>query len=266
MIKSIYLKNWRSHSESFVSFDYGTNLLIGRMGGGKTSIVDGICFALFGTCPSLQQRRASLNDLIRNRPEPQDYSEVSLKFTFGNDEYEVSRKIVKNGRNSAQLKKNDKIIVSSPERVKEYIEQLLELDYDLFTRAIYSEQNRIDYFLTLKKGERKEQIDELLGLSKFEQLRQNITKLINRLNDILYDKKYILDSINTEEILEEINRLKKEEREIEDRISKLTNDKNYNEKILNNKQEELEILEKIKEEYEQAKNKLNGINRSIEII
>ena len=248
MIRSIYLKNWRSHSESFISFDYGTNLLIGRMGGGKTSIVDGICFALFGTCPSVQQRKISLSDLIRNRPEQQDYSEVSLKFTFGNEEYEVTRKIVRNGKNSAYLKKNGNLIASSPERVTEYLEQLLDLDYDLFTRAIYSEQNRIDYFLVLQKRQRKEQIDELLGLSKFEQIRQNITKLINRLNDLLFDKIHAIDSINIDDIIKEMNKLKEDEKEIRNVILKLKNDTEENERKLDKKKKELEVLEKAKEE------------------
>lgn len=55
------------------------------------------------------------------------------------------------------------------------------VDYDLFTRAIYSEQNNIDYFLALAAGRRKEEMDNLLGLDRFEQARASLTTVIGRL-------------------------------------------------------------------------------------
>ena len=57
------------------------------------------------------------------------------------------------------------------------------VDYDLFTRAIYSEQNKLDYFITIGKGERKKVLDELLGIDRFEQARSSAGTLVARLRD-----------------------------------------------------------------------------------
>ncbi|VVC72025.1 DNA double-strand break repair Rad50 ATPase [uncultured archaeon] len=53
------------------------------------------------------------------------------------------------------------------------IERILKVDYGLFYRAIYAEQNRMDYFLELDPRERKRQFDELLGIDRFEAARAN---------------------------------------------------------------------------------------------
>ena len=57
MIQSIRLQNWKSHPDSKLEFRKGTNVLVGVMGSGKSSIVDGICFGLFGTFPALFSKR-----------------------------------------------------------------------------------------------------------------------------------------------------------------------------------------------------------------
>ena len=43
----------------------------------------------------------------------------------------------------------------------------INLNYDLFSRAVYSEQNQIDYFLKLTASQRKEKFDELLEINIF---------------------------------------------------------------------------------------------------
>ena len=64
MIEKVILRNWKSHLESEFTFSKGTNVLIGHIGSGKTSVLDAICFALFGTTPSLQSKKVKLDDII----------------------------------------------------------------------------------------------------------------------------------------------------------------------------------------------------------
>ncbi|MEM7825998.1 MAG: AAA family ATPase, partial [Candidatus Aenigmatarchaeota archaeon] len=68
MITKVKLKNWRSHLESEFNFSSGTNVLIGIMGSGKTSVMNAICFALFGTFPEIQTRKLRLEDIIMKKP------------------------------------------------------------------------------------------------------------------------------------------------------------------------------------------------------
>ena len=48
IIKSVNLSNIRSHTSSHVEFKPGINVIIGNTGSGKSSILMGIEYALFG--------------------------------------------------------------------------------------------------------------------------------------------------------------------------------------------------------------------------
>ena len=87
MISKISLLNWRSHSKSEVEFDRGTNALIGKMGSGKSSIMNAICFGLFGTFPDLQTRKVKLDDLIMDKPRIEDESHIIVNFVIDGKEY-----------------------------------------------------------------------------------------------------------------------------------------------------------------------------------
>ncbi len=180
MIRSIQLINWRSHANSKMDFNDGTNLLVGIMGAGKSSILEGISFALFGTFPALERRKVKLDDLMRlNEPN----AKVILEFVWENNEYKIERAIERNKRGTssgAEVFKNNNLVETGPVAVNTYISNLLQIDYDLFTRAIYSEQNNIDYFLTLDPRRRKQEVDILLGLDRFEEARTNIISVIGR--------------------------------------------------------------------------------------
>ena len=78
-----------------------------------------------------------------------------------------------------EIDRQRKVLESGPKRVTEAISKILEIDYDLFTRAIYSEQNNIDYFLTIDPGKRKREMDRLLGLDRVEAARSASVSLLN---------------------------------------------------------------------------------------
>ena len=57
MLREMTLKNWKTHLDSKIEFVNGTNAIIGNVGTGKSSILDAICFGLFGTFPNLQAKK-----------------------------------------------------------------------------------------------------------------------------------------------------------------------------------------------------------------
>ncbi len=185
MIESIELTNWKVHSHTKLDFKKGVNVLVGVMGAGKSSILDAISFGFFGSFPALSHRRSSLDDIITRKPEVKEGAEVKLSFTIDSDHYTVSRRIVKNGSSTARLEKNGTYLQSQPERVSEEVERILKVDYDTFSRVIYAEQNRLDYFLELAKGDRKRQIDRMLGLDSFTRAEENAVSLANHIKDII---------------------------------------------------------------------------------
>jgi len=189
MIARLVLENWRSHEKTEFEFTRGTNVLVGAMGSGKSSAMDAISFALFGTFPNLQQRKIKLDDMIMNKPQKKDNAKVVMAFTADGREYTVKRELTRGkGQTSAEIRIDDKLIESANQRVNDRIEDLLKIDYDLFSRAVYSEQNRIDYFLEIPKNRRREMVDELLKIDRFEAARKNLGTVVNRLNDRTEDK------------------------------------------------------------------------------
>lgn len=210
MITKISLKNWRSHLNSNLDFSTGTNALIGIMGSGKSSILSAICFGLFGTNPELQSRKLKLDDLIMNKPSLKDMAEVEVFFRIDGADYSVKRIIErKKGTTYSELRANGKLVEApSTQRVNELVEKVLKVDYGLFSKAIYSEQNALDYFLTIPKGQRMRKIDELLMIDKFEKARNNAISLINKISEKKSTMESLLGKVNISELQQTVTSIK----------------------------------------------------------
>ena len=63
MIKSIVISNWRSHKKTEIDFSNGTNILVGIMGAGKSSVLEALCYGLYGNFPSLQKKKVRLSQI-----------------------------------------------------------------------------------------------------------------------------------------------------------------------------------------------------------
>jgi len=181
MISRIVLENWRSHKSSELRFEKGTNVIVGVMGAGKSSIMDALCFALFGTFPSLNSKKVSIVEIVMSKPNKMQSAKVRLEFSHSGKEYAVERTVSAESKaNQAKLFEGSRLIAGpKPTEVNAEIEKILDLDFELFSRAIYSEQNQIDSFLRLAPSERKKKFDELLDLEKYERVRANAQQLLN---------------------------------------------------------------------------------------
>ena len=80
MITRLKLENWKTHKDSELEFDKGTNVLIGKMGSGKTSIIEAICFSLFGTFPALNRKEVSIEEVILSKPYEENAASLTLDF------------------------------------------------------------------------------------------------------------------------------------------------------------------------------------------
>jgi exonuclease SbcC len=182
MISAISLKNWKTHRDTTVEFGRGTNLIIGIMGSGKSALLDALSYSLFGTFPQVRRREASTEDSITFG---ETGASLSLDFVHGGKKYRVERRLKREGGKTgtaSKLFREGKLLESGSKRVNGMVSSILEIDYDLFTRAIYSEQNNIDYFLTIDPAKRKREMDRLLGLDRFESARASCVSLLNRIS------------------------------------------------------------------------------------
>ncbi|MEI7961940.1 MAG: AAA family ATPase, partial [archaeon] len=233
MLTSLTIKHWRTHADTKLEFGKGTNVIVGVMGSGKSSIVNAISHSLFGTFPALKTRQVSLEEIIMNKPNEQARAETILEFEQGESKFRVERIIKRDGTNEAKLYENAKLVAGPKQKdVNERIEKLLGLNYELFSRAVYSEQNEMDFFLKLSPSERKKKFDELLELEKYEEARKNAVALQNELTkenkqrkEFITSQKQTIQSHEEEKIRKQIADEEKELARLELEIGEISKDK-----------------------------------------
>lgn len=234
MITKVKLKNFRSHLDSEFNFSSGTNALVGILGSGKSSVVNALCFGLFGTFPDLQGKKIKIDDLIMNKPSVQDQAEIEVEFEIDKKTYSVMRTIERGkGTTYSEIREGEKLLdAPNTQRVTELVEKILKINYELFSKAIYSEQNALDYFLRLQKGERMRRIDNLLTIDKFEKARSSAVSLRNKLIERKLGKQSVIEQTDVEklrnllgELIQDLDKLRKDKLEVTAEIETLDKQK-----------------------------------------
>jgi len=261
MITEVKLKNWRSHLDTQFNFSSGTNALLGRMGSGKSSTMDAICFAFFGTFPTLQSKKLKLDDIIMKKPAEKDKSEVEIIFEIDSKKYSI-RRVIEKGRGTSysEIREDGKLLdAPSSQRVTEVVEKVLKVDYELFSKAIYSEQNALDYFLVIPKGQRMKKIDELLSIDKFEKARGNAVSLANRFVERKIAKQTVVDQTDMEELQKQLEEMNSSIEQAIDEIALLKNGLNQIKLEKSTIEQEIVDLKKMKDVLEKMKLDEKGI-------
>ncbi len=266
MITRVRLKNFRSHLDSELVFSTGTNALLGHLGSGKTSVLEGICFGLFGTTPLLQSKKLKLNDLITNKPMIQNRAEVEVSFQIAEKVYSVKRVIERNkGTTYSELRENGKLVEApNTQRVTELVEKILKVNFELFSKAIYSEQNALDYFLTIPRGQRMKKMDELLMINKFEEARANCITLENKIIERKVGKESIIEQIDVEQLQKSINEIKES---LQTRMQEAEELKKILENVTVEKvklEKEVSEIKSLRDQLEVLKREEKGISAAIE--
>ena len=272
MITKVRLVNWRSHLNSELDFASGTNALLGHIGSGKSSVLDSICFAFFGTFPALQSKKLKLDEIIMNKPVEKDRAEVEVHFQTDNTQYSVKRVIEKRkGTTYSEIRENGKLLEApSTQRVNEIVEKALKINYELFNKAIYAEQNSLDYFLTIPRGQRMKKIDELLMISKFEKARANATSLANKLMERKLGKQSVIEQSNTEaieqaaqEVIISMNKLTLDKEILQKKLESTVNEKSRIEMESHELAKIVESLQILQTEENSIRSVLDEISMSV---
>ncbi len=152
----------------------GIACLAGENGAGKSSILDGITWCLWG-----RSRAGASADPLVSAGESE--MAVELEFTAGEGRYRVIRRHRRpRGRTSSGLSAlelqawdGEQYRAQTSTRSRETQEQiiaLLRLDYDTFVNTAFLVQGRADLFTTMRPADRKRLLGEVLGLSHYEDL------------------------------------------------------------------------------------------------
>ncbi|WP_461462013.1 AAA family ATPase [Methanobrevibacter sp.] len=287
IIEKLELKNFKSYLNTKIQFNPGITLIIGENGAGKSTILEAISFALFK-----QHSSNKISDLIRtsNDKTIPNTMEVTLEFISNGNHYKVTRSKDKS-KSQAKLyykhlnqdKSNyvNNIICEGDRSVNNEIENILQMDADLFLNAIYVRQGEIAELISKTPSEKKKLIGKLLGIDSLEKSWTNIKKFISDYEKLeseykgklsrkdentkeLKDKQLKYDNLSTEiiKIQEELNQINKLYEEINTKKLSLETNKedfiNYKNKIDTSSKE----IERLKEEKSELQSQLDDIRKN----
>ncbi|MEG4318888.1 MULTISPECIES: SMC family ATPase [unclassified Microcoleus] len=152
--------------------------ITGATGAGKSSLLDAMTYALFGTTTRSGKQ---VGDLASQGSEN---LKVQLRFTVGLVQYRVTRRWrfrPKSPENKVILESwqngDWETLGTSIVAVQNTIEQILGMDFDTFTRAIILPQGKFDEFIKGDTSKRREILRQLAGFEIFEQMRKEANDL-----------------------------------------------------------------------------------------
>lgn len=152
--------------------------ITGATGAGKSSLLDAITFALFGT--TIRSSK-NISDLVSQGSET---LKVQFRFSVGSTQYRILRRWryrPKSPENKVLLEAFQngdwEPLANSSTTVLNTVEQILGMDFDTFTRVIILPQGKFDEFLKGDAAKRREILRQLAGFEIFEQMRKEATDL-----------------------------------------------------------------------------------------
>lgn len=146
-IERIILTNFRQHESLEVTFK-DLNVIVGSNGAGKTSILEAICYGLFGAVAN----GATKKELVKIGAKT---GGVTIVFSNG---YKVVRDF---GTTIKLLDSNDRVISEKASQIESY----LAIDKNVFLNILYAAQNEIYNYFIKFNAQQKDFFDDLFNLS-----------------------------------------------------------------------------------------------------
>ncbi|MEV8512398.1 SMC family ATPase [Dactylosporangium sp. NPDC051484] len=165
--------------------------LVGPTGSGKSTVLDAICFALYGTVPRWGDRRAIANALAPSAAE----ARVRLVFESAGVRYVLSRVVRRDAKGAVTTKHAGlealapeldlsklehgldaddvaEVLAGTPGEVDEAVLTVVGLPYEQFTKCVVLPQGEFAAFLHAKPAERQKILVNLLGLDVYGRIRE----------------------------------------------------------------------------------------------
>ncbi|MEW6044303.1 MAG: SMC family ATPase [Thermoproteota archaeon] len=185
ILNSIKLENIRSYHVEEIEFPRGITLFEGDIGSGKSSVLMGIEFALFGL-------GSQKPDALLSKKEEQ--GSVTLRFSVNDDSYEIKRVLKRKGNSVSQdpkncyLKVGDVIEPLAPSELKQRVLQILKFNEPadprsesrIFRYAFFTPQEEMKQIL-LDTNKRLETIRKAFGVEDYKTVAENAKVIVSDL-------------------------------------------------------------------------------------
>jgi len=193
LFKKIRWRNLLSTGNQYTEVDFTknkTNLIVGTNGAGKSTILDALCFSLFGR----SFRRINKPQLI-NSTNDRD-CRVEVEFSIGNVEWKVVRGIkpavFEIWRNDAALDQS----AAALDQQKWLEQNVLKMNYKSFTQIVILGSSTFVPFMQLPAAHRREVIEDLLDIKIFSSMNFVIKEKIRLLKDEIKTLELKKESLN----------------------------------------------------------------------
>lgn len=252
--------------------------IFGPTGSGKSTIIDGMTLALYGSIVRFKDKASETKDSfdIEAINKNSDSACVNFKFKVGENIYRAER-TYKIGKKSGKINKTAvlfktaedgseiKIAENYKDIYHEIKENILGLTLEDFTRSVVLPQGNFSQFLKLDGREKRDMLERIFNLEKYGDIlskKANSCKyaLESKMKEIdieissigFNEEELILKEAELEKAEKELSELKIEESEVKEKISEMEEiekleiklaDLNIKKSELDSQKEEIEKLE-----------------------
>jgi DNA repair protein SbcC/Rad50 len=169
-------------------------VITGPTGSGKSSVLDAITFALFGSIARIGSHE--LRDLISHGS---SYMRVCLDFQVDGTHYRVARRMGRASHQATLERIENGSSVTEVEQggiraVNQRLEQIVGLDFKAFTKAVLLPQGAFDEFLKGDVSERRRILVRLLDLGRYDAAGQAARQEGTRLDAIIGERRSLIES------------------------------------------------------------------------
>ncbi|MDY3059658.1 MAG: SMC family ATPase [Fusobacterium sp.] len=266
-INRIYLENYRIHEKLEVEFDKGINLLLGENGKGKSSILEAIGYALFGS-----DLRGTQKDAIQYGKKS---AKIQVEFTgVDGEEYIVTRKLP--GTTSIYRKSNPELELQGKEdRIRELCGIKGDIK-DVYDNVIVAKQNEFISSFKATAKDREKTFDKVFNTEIYREIYDGYSKdvegkykneiaieenSIKSISDIIEDSQEVKEKLELEEEREKefekyLNNLSAELKEIKEKLNQISGTELKIEKINGEIRKSEEVLNSITLQEEKLKKQI----------
>ncbi len=159
----------------------GIFVLSGPTGAGKSTILDGICLALYGATPRLGKITKSNNDIM-SRQTGECYAEVLFESRAGRFRCHFSQHrsrkkpegALQNPRHEIADGVSGKIVEHQLKKVAAAVEEKTGMDFDRFTRSILLAQGGFDTFLKADIEQKSTILEQITGTEIYSEISRQV--------------------------------------------------------------------------------------------
>jgi len=190
IFRDIKYKNLLSTGNNFTEIKLDANqntLIVGKNGSGKSTMLDALCFVLFGK-PFRNINKPNLLNSINNKD-----CVVEVNFNTNNKSYKVIRGIKPNIFEIYC----DGILLNQDAASRDYQEilenSILKLNYKSFTQIVILGSASFVPFMQLSAADRRAIIEDLLDIQIFSTMNTILKDRLSNNKDLTATKKYAID-------------------------------------------------------------------------